>query len=89
MLERLKQTCIQIPPVDAAEEGMIPELVTRAVLEAEPFVDLSDQQPLADGAGLLAELLRVCYWIIQDPLLQHLILHLQNKFQTFICVFAL
>lgn len=69
MLRRLKQTCIQFPPVEVAEESMSPELVTRAVLEAEPFVDLSDQQPLADGAGLLTELLWVCYWVIQDSLL--------------------
>lgn len=69
MGQRLKQTCIQFPPVDVAEESMSPELVTRAVLEAEPFVDLSEQQPLADGAGLLTELLWVCHWIIQDPLL--------------------
>lgn len=69
MLQHVQQTCVQFPPVDAAEESMSPELVARAVPEAEPSVDLSDQQPLADGAGLLAELLWVCYWIIQDPLL--------------------
>lgn len=48
---------------------MSPELITGAVLEAEPLADLSDQQPLADGAGLLTELLWVGYWIVQDPLL--------------------
>lgn len=63
MLQRVKWTCVQFPPVDAAEESMSPELITRAVLEAEPFVDLSDQQPLADGAGLLTELLWVRYRI--------------------------
>lgn len=68
-LRSLQQTCIQFPPVDVAEESMSPELITGAVLEAEPLVDLSDQQPIADGAGLLTELLWVGYWIVQDPLL--------------------
>lgn len=75
----LERTCVQFPPVDLAEEGVSPELVTRAVLEAEPLVRFFHQQTLADGPSLLTELLRIYDWIVQDPLLHHLILHLREQ----------
>lgn len=71
-------TCVQFPPVDLAEEGVFPELITRSVPEAESFVDLFDEQTLADGPGLLTELLWIRYGVIQDPLLHHLVLHLET-----------
>lgn len=77
-----KRTCVQFPPVDVAEEGVGPELITAAVPEPEPLVHLSDQQTLADGAGLLAELLRVRHRVVQDPIFQHLVLHLKKNRQT-------
>lgn len=70
-------TCVQFPPVDLAEEGVCPQLVARPVLEAEPLVHLFAQQTLADGPGLFAETLRIRYGIVQNPLLHHLVLHLQ------------
>lgn len=62
---------------------MRPELVTRAVLEAEPLVRFFHQQTLTDGPGLLAELLRIYDWIVQDPLLHHLVLHLREQQRFF------
>lgn len=79
----LEQTCVQFPPVDLAEEGVSPELVTRAVLEAESLVRFFHQQTLADGPGPLTELLRIHDWIVQDPLLHHLILHLREQERFF------
>lgn len=78
----MKETCIEFPPVDLAEEGVRPDLVTRSLLEAEPLVDLFEQQTLTDGPGVLTELLWICYWIIQNALLQHLILHLETTQST-------
>lgn len=75
----LEQTCIEFPPVDLSEEGLSPEFVAGAVPEAEPPVRFLHQQALADGAGLLTELLRKNHWIVQDPLLHHLIFHLQKE----------
>lgn len=79
----LEQTCVQFPPVDLTEEGLSPELVTRAVLEAEPLFRFFHQQTLTDGPGLLAELLRIYDWIVQDALLHHLILHLREQQRFF------
>lgn len=73
----LKQTCIEFPPVDLCEEGLSPELVAGAVPEAQPPLRFLHQQALADGAGLLTELLRINHWIVQDALLHHFIFHLQ------------
>lgn len=78
----LKLTCIQLPPVNLAEEGVRPELVTRPVLEAEPLVNLFAQQTLADGPGALTELLWVSYWVVQNTLLDHLVLHLETEQRT-------
>lgn len=78
----LKPTCVQFPPVDLAEEGVSPELVTWAVPEAEPPLNLFYEQTLTDGPGILTELLRIRYWIIQDPVLYHLILHLKTAQRT-------
>lgn len=77
----MKQTCIEFPPVDLAEEGERPDLVTGSVLEAEPLVDLFEQQTLTDGPGVLTELLWIHHQIIQDPLLHHLILHLKTAWR--------
>lgn len=74
----LKLTCVQFPPVDLAEEGMHPDLVTCSILEAEPLVDLFGQQTLADGPGVLTEVLWIYHCIIQDSLLYHLFLHLET-----------
>lgn len=71
-------TCVQLPPVDLAEEGVRPELVAGAVLEAESPVHLFHEQALTQRPALLAELFRIHDRIIQDPLLQHLILHLKT-----------
>lgn len=74
----LKQTCVEFPPVDLSEEGLIPELVARAVPEAKPPLRFLHQQAPADGAGLLTELFRIKHRIVQDALLHHLIFHLQK-----------
>lgn len=81
-MKLLKQTCIQFPPVDLTKEGVRPELVTRPALEAEPLVDLFAQQTLADGPAVLTELLWVSYWVVQNTLLHHLVLHLEREQRT-------
>lgn len=84
----VNQTCIKFPPVDLSEEGLSPELVAGAVPEAEPPLRFLHQQALADGAGLLTELLRIHHWIVQDALLHHLIFHLQRKRKAFVFTFS-
>lgn len=75
----LKRTCIEFPPVDLSEEGLSPELIAGAISEAEPTFWVLHQQAIADGAGLLTELLRINHWIVQDALLHHLIFHLEKE----------
>lgn len=62
---------------------MSPELITRLILEAEPLVRFFHQETLADGPGLLTELLRIYDWIVQDSLLHHFILHLREQERFF------
>lgn len=64
-------TCIQLPPVDAAEKGVSSDLITAPVLEAQPLVNLLSEQPGAEGYSVVAEKL----WIGHLPR-QHALLHL-------------
>lgn len=77
-MKRRVRTCVQFPPVELAEERMGAQLVARAVLEAQSLVHLFRQQTLADGLGVLAELLRVGRRLVQDPLLHLFVLHLSD-----------
>lgn len=74
----MNQTGVEFPPVDPAEEGVRPDLVTCPVLEAEPLVDLFGQKTLTDGPSVLTEPLWIRNWILQNTLLHHLILQLQT-----------
>lgn len=79
MNQEFKFTCVEFNPVDLSEKGVVPELVAGAVPEAQPLLWFLHQQALADGAGLLTELLWIDHRIVQDPLLHHLIFHLQKE----------
>ena len=58
---------------------MCPDLVTCAVLDAQPLVYRLTQQALTDGFGVLAELLWVGHRFVQDALLHFLVLHLDKR----------
>lgn len=58
---RADVTCVQLPPVDAVEEGVRSDLVTASVLETHPLTNLSRQEPLAEQLGVLTEVVRILH----------------------------
>lgn len=72
-------TCVQLPPVDVAEKGVRPELVTAPVFEAHPIGGLFSKEPLAEQLCVLAECVRILHLPRQHALLHLLAFNLSKR----------